>query len=210
MSPTPLAIVASSGWASEIVGIVDNPAPGSEQYRVSEIVGSGELLTDIASRLGVPLRAGLDELGAAHVVFAVGHKPTHRDLVATASRLGLSAVTLVHRDTTRGPWVTLGSGVVVAPGVRITGNVIVGDHSSIHTAAVLSHDDVLGEFVTISPSATLCGGVTVGSGAAVFAGATVMPGVTIGENATVGAGSLVNRDVAAGTTVAGVPAKVLG
>jgi acetyltransferase-like isoleucine patch superfamily enzyme len=36
---------------------------------------------------------------------------------------------------------------------------------------------------------------------------SAMPGVTVGENAVVGAHSFVNRDVAAGTVVAGVPAE---
>ena len=41
------------------------------------------------------------------------------------------------------------------------------------------------------------------------AGATILPGVTIGENAVVAAGAVVNKDVAANTVVAGIPAKVI-
>lgn len=41
------------------------------------------------------------------------------------------------------------------------------------------------------------------------AGAIILPNVTIGEGAIVGAGAVVTKDVAAGTVVAGVPAKVL-
>ncbi|MDR3694139.1 DapH/DapD/GlmU-related protein [Mucilaginibacter sp.] len=41
------------------------------------------------------------------------------------------------------------------------------------------------------------------------AAATILPGVTIGENAIVAAGALVNKDVAANTIVAGVPAKFI-
>lgn len=39
--------------------------------------------------------------------------------------------------------------------------------------------------------------------------ATVLKGVTIGDGATVAAGSVVTRDVAPGTVVAGVPARVI-
>ena len=40
-------------------------------------------------------------------------------------------------------------------------------------------------------------------------GATILPGVTIGENSIVAAGAVVNKDVAANTIVAGIPAKVI-
>jgi UDP-2-acetamido-3-amino-2,3-dideoxy-glucuronate N-acetyltransferase len=49
----------------------------------------------------------------------------------------------------------------------------------------------------------------VARGASIGSGATILCGVTIGENAMVGAGAVVTRDVAAGATVAGVPARVL-
>jgi acetyltransferase-like isoleucine patch superfamily enzyme len=48
----------------------------------------------------------------------------------------------------------------------------------------------------------ICRGASVGSGA------VIMCGVTVGEKALVGAGAVVTKDVPAGTTVAGVPARV--
>jgi UDP-2-acetamido-3-amino-2,3-dideoxy-glucuronate N-acetyltransferase len=47
-------------------------------------------------------------------------------------------------------------------------------------------------------------------GASIGSNATIMCGVEIGERATVGAGSVVTRDVPAGATVAGNPARVIG
>jgi len=49
----------------------------------------------------------------------------------------------------------------------------------------------------------------VGRGASVGSGATILCGVKIGERAMVGAGAVVTRDVPAGTSVAGNPARVL-
>jgi acetyltransferase-like isoleucine patch superfamily enzyme len=46
-------------------------------------------------------------------------------------------------------------------------------------------------------------------GASIGSGATILCGVTIGEKAMVGAGAVVTRDVAAGETVVGVPARVI-
>jgi acetyltransferase-like isoleucine patch superfamily enzyme len=49
----------------------------------------------------------------------------------------------------------------------------------------------------------VCRGASIGSGAAILCG------ITIGERALVGAGAVVTKDVAAGATVAGVPARIL-
>ncbi len=48
--------------------------------------------------------------------------------------------------------------------------------------------------------------VAIGCNVWIGAGALILPGVTIGDDAIVGAGSVVTCDVAAGTTVVGIPA----
>ncbi|SDQ85635.1 maltose O-acetyltransferase [Pseudovibrio sp. Tun.PSC04-5.I4] len=51
--------------------------------------------------------------------------------------------------------------------------------------------------------------VTIGERVWIGGSAILMPGVTIGDEAIVGAGSVVTRDVPAGATVVGNPAKIL-
>jgi maltose O-acetyltransferase len=49
--------------------------------------------------------------------------------------------------------------------------------------------------------------VVIGENVWIGGGAIILPGVTIGDDAVIGAGSVVTRDVAAGTTVVGNPAR---
>jgi maltose O-acetyltransferase len=51
--------------------------------------------------------------------------------------------------------------------------------------------------------------ITIGEDVWIGGGAIVLPGITIGDRAIVGAGCVVTRDVPAGTTVAGNPARKL-
>lgn len=49
--------------------------------------------------------------------------------------------------------------------------------------------------------------IAIGANCWIGGGALILPGVTVGDNAIIGAGALVTRDVAAGSTVAGNPAR---
>jgi acetyltransferase-like isoleucine patch superfamily enzyme len=49
----------------------------------------------------------------------------------------------------------------------------------------------------------------VGAGASIGSNATILCGITIGAGAIIGAGAVVTRDVAAGSIMAGVPARIM-
>ena len=51
--------------------------------------------------------------------------------------------------------------------------------------------------------------VTLGADCWIGGGAVILPGVTVGDGATVGANAVVTRDVPAGATVAGIPARLI-
>jgi len=105
-------------------------------------------------------------------------------------------------------------GVDINPAARI-GQGIMLDHA---TGIVIGQTAVVEDNVSIMQSVTLGGTGKEGGdrhpkvrkGVLISAGAKVLGNIEIGEGAKIGAGSVVLRPVAAHTTVAGVPAKVVG
>ena len=100
------------------------------------------------------------------------------------------------------PAATFGSGIML-------------DHA---TVLVVGETAIVGNKVSILQSVTL-GGTgkehgdrhpKIGDGVLISAGAKILGNIHVGEGAKVGAGSVVLKDVPAHTTVAGVPAKVVG
>lgn len=91
--------------------------------------------------------------------------------------------------------VTMGDGVFVGHGVMFVND----RHPRVLTEQGLPQGDGDWELLPIA----------VEDRAAIGSGAVVLGGVTIGARAMVGAGAVVTRDVPAGETVAGVPARTL-
>jgi serine O-acetyltransferase len=104
--------------------------------------------------------------------------------------------------------------VDINPAARI-GKGIMIDHG---TGVVIGETAVIGNNVSILQGVTL-GGTgksdqdrhpKIGDGVLIGAGAIVLGNIRVGECARIGAGSVVVKEVPAHTTVAGVPAKIIG
>jgi serine O-acetyltransferase len=105
-------------------------------------------------------------------------------------------------------------GVDIHPAAKMGGGIML-DHA---TGLVIGETAVVGHNVSILQSVTL-GGTgkdegdrhpKIGDGVLISAGAKILGNIHVGEGAKVGAGSVVLEDVPEHTTVAGVPAKVVG
>jgi len=87
--------------------------------------------------------------------------------------------------------------------------VTIGDRTQIGPAVQIYSADHPRDAVTRKSGLEFGRPVRIGSDCWIGGGAIILPGVTIGDGAVIGAGSVVTRDVAAGVTVVGNPARVV-
>ena len=109
--------------------------------------------------------------------------------------------------------VQTGSGVVLCPFVTLTSNIRIGRHFQANLYSYVEHDCVIGDFVTFAPGVHCNGNVVIEDHAYIGSGAVIKQGkpgqpLVVGKGAIVGMGAVVTRNVLAGTTVVGNPAKL--
>lgn len=192
-------LIHGSPW--RLVALVDNrdvpsPFPGIEVLR-------GEAGFDAwLERQGNRARP---LAGAVAVGGARGH-----DRLLLLERLqarSLELPLLVHKTAFVAHDSQIGEGSQILAMAAVCSHARLGRGVIVNTSASIDHDCVIGDGVHVAPGARLAGEITVGAGAFVGTGAVVLPRVTIGAHAIIGAGAVVTRDVPAGKTVVGCPAR---
>ena len=103
----------------------------------------------------------------------------------------------------------IGLGTFLAAQSIIGPDAQIGIHCIINHGAVVDHDCLVGDYTHVAPQSSLGGGAVIGKGVLIGAGAVVLPGITIADYAVIGAGAVVTKNVVAGMTVVGNPAKFI-
>lgn len=211
-----LVVIGAGGHAAEVCSYVGD---------LARAAGDVRLLGCIDDHKPAGRHGGLDVLGDFSVLgdlmrreadlwclTAVGDNATRRRLVARADAAGEGRTrwyTLRHPAAIVGADAAIGPGTLLAPGAVVTTRVRIGAHVIVNVRASISHDAVVGDFVNVNPGAVIAGNVRLDEACFVGAGSTLIERVQVGAGTIVGAGAAVVRDLPAGVTAVGVPARVI-
>ena len=207
---TELLLIGASGLAREVLGCVRE----SGQFDVVGVLDDDE--TKVGSKLdGAPIVGPASyalRYPEARVVICIAAGKWREQLVGRLAGLGFPGyrfASVVDPSVRIPACCDIGPGSILLNNVTLTAGITVGSHVVIMPGVTLSHDDIVQDFATLTAGVSLGGRVTVGRGAHLGMNCSVREGISVGSGARVGMGAAVVANVPDGETWAGVPARVL-
>ena len=201
-----IALLGAGGHFKVVVDILRNCG-----HEIAFALDDNEKLHG-STVMGVEVVDGIEAISSRiHLVDgvfpAIGSESTRAKLLDLAERLSLKMPNAIHPFSAIADGVTMGSGIAIMAGAVINPATEVKDGAIINTSASVDHDCSIGRSAQVAPGAHLGGGVALDDEVLIGIGAVVMPGLSIGKGATVGCGAVVTKNVKAGQTVVGIPAR---
>lgn len=148
------------------------------------------------------------DLKGKKLAIAIGNNSVRLKLYTEILSKNGELPTLVHPTAYISDSASVGKGCYIQPHAIIWSMAGLGDSVIISPSTMISHHTIIGRGCMISTLSSVGSDISIGNSVFIGMGCTIMTGIReIGDNVVVGAGSVVIRDVEAGATVAGVPAR---
>lgn len=162
---------------------------------------------------GIKVIGPIDQLDSfrdsgVKIVIAISSPQVRTRIAEKVGMAQFDVPNLVSRNVWLSKGVKLGRGIILYPGVSINYETIINDFVIINMNCAIGHNCILESFVSLAPGVNLGGFTHLEEGSSLGIGVATRQKVRVGKGAVIGGQAMVVRDVAAGKTVMGVPAKL--
>ena len=148
------------------------------------------------------------------VTIAIADSQVREKLNAKLVQDNIEIINVIASNALQYDNITMDKGSIICGFVHLTSNIKIGKGFHANIYSYIAHDCVIGDFVTFAPRVSCNGNVHIEDHAYIGTGAVLRQGtpdkpLIIGKGAIVGMGAVVTKDVPAGVTVVGNPARPL-
>ena len=203
-----LVIVGAGGFGRETAWLVERINAREKEW---DLLGFADDTPELTGKTvnGYPVLGTTEWLknqkDDIYVLCAVGSAKTRKKIV---SRLGnVKYATLIDPGVILSDSVKIGKGSIICAGSILTVNIQIGSHVIINLDCTIGHDAVMKDYVTLYPSVNVSGATLLNECVEMGTGSKIIEKKTVGENSIVGSGAVVVKDLPAGCTAVGMPAK---
>ena len=150
--------------------------------------------------------------GEKTAAIAIADSSVREKLERRLTNSGVAVLNLIDPSVVIGDENEIGPGAILCGYCQITSNAKIGRNFHANLYSYVAHDCVIGDYVTFAPRVHCNGNVHIYDHAYIGTGAILKQGtpekpLIIGEGAVIGMGAVVTKDVPAGETWVGNPAR---
>ena len=214
MSKALIGVYGASGFGREVLPLVREALAASANESQIVFIDDNAELTQMNSYSVVTYERFLSHSASSKAVsVAIANSQIRQKIFDKLAGDGVDILDVKAPNAIIMDEVILGCGSILSPFVTLTSNICIGVGFQANIYSYVGHDCVIGDFVTFAPSVKCNGNVEIGDHAYIGTGAIIKQGrpgkpLKIGAGAVVGMGAVVTKNVAAGETVIGNPARL--